>query len=297
MTTTFPFNATRTLDDVQATQAFALRKMFPGFVRDAKGTERGGLKITLKDDGRTIAIGATKNAFLNMVDYKITTYFEKSKATHQVQKAKPTQGNRFVELNQKPTHVTVFGNKVPLPKEGEDPTTFLVQRRGGNIGFHTGVTQSELSKSIQALILHQTKPSEKTPSLGKAKGGWLPAHSWTSHADVRSGDGELYNPTKPIGWFGLGDIEDHDRVMSTHLRKAKIEAKKHKKRRNHDKTDHNGTILDLQEHLTATAEEGVKDEGIIHRNEEIVEDGWGSDDDDVPPPAGVYDEVPDSWED
>lgn len=296
MTTTFPFNATRTLDSAQATQALALRKMFPGFVRDAKGTERGGIKITLNDDGRTITIGATKKGFLNVVDYKITTYFENSKAPPQVQKAKPTEGNRFVELDKKPTHVTLFGNKVPLPKEGEDSTTFMVQRGGGSIGFHTGVTQTELSKSIQDLVLHQAKPSEKTPSLGKAKSGWLPGHSWTSHADVRSGDGELYNPPKPIGWFGLADIEDHDRAIAAHLRKAKVVSKKHKKRRDHDKTDQNGTILDLQEHLAATAEEEAKDEAVIPRNEEVL-DGWGSDDDDAPPMSYTYDEVPDSWED
>lgn len=297
MTTTFPFNATRTLDSAQATQALALRKMFPGFVRDAKGTERGGIKITLNDDGRTITIGATKKGFLNVVDYKITTYFENSKAPPQVQKAKPTEGNSFAELDKKPTHVTIFGNKVPLPKEGEDSTTFMVQRGGGRIGLHTGVTQTEVSKSIQDLVLHQAKPSEKTPALGKAKSGWLPEHSWTSQADVRSGDGQLYNPAKPIGWFGLADIEDHDRTMSVQLRKEKIESKKRKKRRDHDKTDENGTILDLQEHLAATAEEEAKDEPLPLEKVEHVLDGWDRDEDDAPPMSYSYDDVPDSWED
>lgn len=298
MTNTFPFNATRTLDDVQATQAFALRKMFPGFVRDAKGTERGGLKIILQDDCRTISIGATKKGFLNMVDYKITAYFEKSKVTHQVQKAKPTQCTQFLELGKKATHITLFGSEIPLPKEGEESTTFTVQRGGGSIGSHTGVTQSELSKTIQEIVLHQSIASEKTPSLGKAKSGWLPGHSWTEQADVRSGDGELYRPAKPPGWFGLADIEDHARSMSTNLRKAKVEAKIQNKRRNHENTDQDGNILDLQEHLAATAEEEAKDEPIIPKNEESIMDGWGSDDDEQSSPtANIYDEVPDSWED
>ena len=85
--------------------------------------------------------------------------------------------------------------------------------------------------------------------------------------------------------------------MAAHLRKAKVVAKKRKKRRDHDKTDQNGTILDLQEHLAATAEEEAKDEPLPLEKVADVLDGWGSDDDDAPPMSYSYDEVPDSWED
>ena len=282
--------------------AGALKKSFGSFAKDAKGTERGGININLLADGRTIAIGATKMSFINVVKHKISNFnFSGFAPEKKVEKKKPTVATNVFDCleEKKITHLEMFGRyRVPIPAPGKKSSTFRIQGGGGRIGSHEGITKSELHEGIQALILHQKKPSEKNPRIGNKN---TPAiHSWTDTSKVSTGNGEMYNPPRPAGWFGLADMEDRSIQAAAEARLSKIETKSNKRRAAKDETDEDGNIVDLQEYLRARNEEDeealapVYDQGDdMFEFEEPDDDSWADEREEI----GDVSDVPDYWDD
>lgn len=305
-TQTFTFNATISLSAEQQADAYKLRKAFPGFVKDAKGGERGGLNIRLHDDGTEVTIGATKKSFINVITHKIEEFYRNQyEQNHRKSTPPPSPKesiNRFQGLEEKEpdTHVVMFGRyRIPLTPG----TNFRINGAGGCVGTgqFQGPTANDLRQATNELLAMSSRDiSGKTPTIGKAKKNVVPSHSWDNTDKVFEGSG-LINPPRPDNWFGLSDIEEFTASAVANKRREKQETKAHTRFRNREETDENGNIVDLEEFIRARDEEEQEEfQNIIDLKALLEEDEdpeWNEPSPAVEETYTAGDDVPDDWED
>ena len=277
----FPRNTTIQLTANQASLAFELRKSFPGFAKNAKGTEKGGIYIYLDEQSNTIKISSTKQSFINVVVYSITQWYKDNSKPKSNKKDPPqtkkisTNSFQLLEEKEPDTHLTIFGCRLPMDhKKG-------VTWKVGHTSFEDTSTNNEPAVKK---ILAFSKTNKDFPSLGTPI---VTNHKWNGSQKVSQGSG-LINPPKPKGWFGINEINDHLQTVSNNKRLQKIDDSITHRRQQKDATDEMGNIVDLEEYIQAQKD----DEEEAEINDDLSDDSWG-DDDDI---KMFYQDYQDDWD-
>ena len=230
----FPFSHSITAPD---TDLYALRKNFPSFVKDSKGSERGGLNIQLDLNNRTITIRATKQSFINVALHKINT-FAKSHKTITTQVNTPSIPD---------DKIRVFNVTLPI-KNGH----YRVNGAGGSV--HSTHPDTNLHRQAIKDVLSWHKPNH-TPVHITTK--TIP-HKWTDLSKVTTGTGLITPPSPPKSPTTF--IVSKQKNTITHS----------------EQTDEDGNIINLQDYLhhqtLLDTDEVADNDMAYHVSQEL--DGW-----------------------